>query len=128
VRIIRCGVIRGIVNATLAGALGRVRRAVFTVWTDPIPPERLLRALLLQAFYWIRSERQRVQRNEIDLLFRWLVGLDVDDPSSDVTATKRTRTKRPITRAPFQQPVSDAGCTVVTGSLRLAEVSLTGIH
>jgi transposase len=44
-----------------------------------IPPERLLRALLLQAFYTIRSERQLVKRIEFDLLFRWFVGLGVDD-------------------------------------------------
>lgn len=45
--------------------------------------ERLLRALLLQAFYSIRSERQLVERIEFDLLFRWFVGLGVDDPVGD---------------------------------------------
>jgi transposase len=44
-----------------------------------IPPERLLRAMLLQAFYGIRSERQLMERMEFDLLFRWFVGLGVDD-------------------------------------------------
>jgi transposase len=47
---------------------------------DSIPPERLPRALLLQAFYSIRSERQLVEQIEFDLLFRWFVGLGVDDP------------------------------------------------
>src|SRR5215212_8476440 len=40
-----------------------------------IPPEMLLRAMLLQAFYTIRSERQLMERMEFDLLFRWFVGL-----------------------------------------------------
>jgi transposase len=48
-----------------------------------IPPEMLLRALLLQAFYSIRSERQLMERLEYDLLFRWFVGLGVDDPVWD---------------------------------------------
>ncbi len=45
-----------------------------------IPPEKLLRAMLLQAFYSIRSERQLMERLEFDLLFRWFVGLGIDDP------------------------------------------------
>ena len=44
-----------------------------------IPPERLLRAMLLQAFYGIRSERQLMERMEFDLWFRWFVGLDVEE-------------------------------------------------
>ena len=45
-----------------------------------IPPEQLLRALLVQAFYSIRSERQLMEQLNYNLLFRWLVGLSVDDP------------------------------------------------
>lgn len=45
-----------------------------------IPPEQLLRALLLQAFYTIRSERQLLEQLNYNLLFRWFVGLSVDDP------------------------------------------------
>jgi len=44
-----------------------------------IPPEMLLRAMLLQAFYTIRSERLLMERLEFDLLFRWFVGLSIDD-------------------------------------------------
>src|SRR5262245_5545883 len=44
-----------------------------------IPPERLLRALLLQALYTIRSERQLIEQIEYNLLFRWFVGLGIDD-------------------------------------------------
>ncbi|MBF2756102.1 MAG: IS5 family transposase [Gammaproteobacteria bacterium AqS3] len=45
-----------------------------------IPPEQLLRALLLQIFFSIRSERLLVERIDYDLLFRWFVGLGMDDP------------------------------------------------
>jgi len=45
-----------------------------------IAPEQLLRALLLQAFYSIRSERQLMEQLNYNLLFRWFVGLSVDDP------------------------------------------------
>lgn len=56
-----------------------------------IPPERLLRALLLQAFYGIRSERQIMERLDYDLLFRWFVGLGIDDAAWDQTTFGKNR-------------------------------------
>jgi transposase len=56
-----------------------------------IPPERLLRALLLQAFYSVRSERQLMEQLDYNLLFRWFVGLGVDDPVWDVTVFTKNR-------------------------------------
>jgi transposase len=56
-----------------------------------IPPERLLRAMLLQAFYGIRSERQLMDRIEFDLLFRWFVGLGVDEAVWDHSSFSRNR-------------------------------------
>jgi len=56
-----------------------------------VPPERLLRAMLLQAFYGIRSERQLMERMEFDLLFRWFVGLGVDDPVWDHSSFTKNR-------------------------------------
>lgn len=56
-----------------------------------IPPERLLRAMLLQAFYGIRSERQLMERMEFDLLFRWFAGLGVDDPAWDHSTFTKNR-------------------------------------
>jgi transposase len=56
-----------------------------------IPPERLLRALLLQAFYSVRSERQLIEQLDYNLLFRWFVGLGVDDPVWDVTVFTKNR-------------------------------------
>jgi transposase len=56
-----------------------------------IPPERLLRALLLQAFYSVRSERQLMEQLEYNLLFRWFVGLSLDDQIWDVTVFTKNR-------------------------------------
>ena len=50
-----------------------------------IPPERLLRALLLQIFYTVRSERMLMEQLNYNMLFRWFVGLNLDDPVWDVT-------------------------------------------
>jgi transposase len=56
-----------------------------------IPPERLLRALLLQALYSIRSERQLMEQLDYNLLFRWFVGLNADDGVWDVTVFTKNR-------------------------------------
>jgi transposase len=84
-------VIRGIVNATLAALSGEFDALYSPFGRESIPPERLLRALLLQAFSTIRSERQWVERIEFDLLFRWFVGLGVDDPVWDATTFTKNR-------------------------------------
>ena len=56
-----------------------------------IPPERLLRALLLQALYSIRSEIQLMEQINYNLLFRWFVGLNPDDEVWDVTVFTKNR-------------------------------------
>src|SRR6478752_10210833 len=56
-----------------------------------IAPERLLRALLLQAFYTVRSERQLMEQLDYNLLFRWFVGLSIDDPVWDATVFCKNR-------------------------------------
>jgi transposase len=56
-----------------------------------IPPEMLQRSMLLQAFYSIRSERQLMERLEFDLLFRWFVGLGVDDAAWDRSPFSKNR-------------------------------------
>ena len=56
-----------------------------------IAPEKLLRALLLQAFYSIRSERQLMEQLEFNLLFRWFVGLGLDDRVWDATVFTKNR-------------------------------------
>ena len=56
-----------------------------------IPPEMLLRAMLLQAFYSVRSERQLMERLEFDLLFRWFVGLGIDEAAWDHSTFTKNR-------------------------------------
>jgi transposase len=56
-----------------------------------IAPERLLRAMLLQAFYSVRSERQLMERLDTDLLFRWFVGLAIDEPIWDASVFTKNR-------------------------------------
>jgi transposase len=56
-----------------------------------IPPVKLLRAMLLQAFYSICSERQLMVRPEFDLLFRWFVGVGVDDAAWDHSVCSKNR-------------------------------------
>jgi transposase len=83
--------IREIANAALKD-LTRDFTRVYTNFGRPsIPPERLLRAMLLQTFYGIRSERQLMERMEFDLLFRWFVGLGVDDPVWDHSSFTKNR-------------------------------------
>jgi len=56
-----------------------------------IPPEHLLRALLLQAFFSVRSERQLMEQLTYNMMFRWFVGLSMDAPVWDVTVFTKNR-------------------------------------
>ena len=72
--------IRRVINEVLT-TLDREFAGLYAAEGRPsIAPERLLRALLLQAFYTIRSERQLMEQLHYNLLYRWFVGLGVDDP------------------------------------------------
>jgi transposase len=84
--------IREIANAAL-GELNKDFEALYPqgMGRPSIPPERLLRAMLLQAFYGIRSERQVMERMEFDLLFRWFVGLGVDEAAWDHSSFTKNR-------------------------------------
>jgi len=78
-------VIREIVNDVLAGLWSDFEAAYSHTGRPSIPPEQLLRALLLQAFYSLRSERQLMEQLNFNILFRWFVGLGMDDPVWDAT-------------------------------------------
>src|ERR1700748_3963553 len=83
--------IREIANAAL-GDLSKDFDGLYTDFGRPgLAPERLLRGMLLQAFYGIRSERQLMERLEFDLLFRWFVGLGVDDQVWDHSTFSKNR-------------------------------------
>lgn len=72
-----------IVNEALS-ALEREFAALYSPIERPsLPPEKLLRAMLLQAFYSIRSQRLLMVRLDYDLLLRWFVGIGVDDAAWD---------------------------------------------
>src|SRR5437868_5444864 len=84
-------VIRAIAIAALKSLSGEFQQLYSPLGRESIPPERLLRALLLQAFYSIRSERLLVERIDHDLLFRWFVGLGIEDPVWDATTFTKNR-------------------------------------
>lgn len=83
--------IREIVNAALTDLSVDFGKLYTDFGRPSIAPERLLRAMLLQAFYGVRSERQLMERLEFDLLFRWFVGLGVDDPVWDHSTFSKNR-------------------------------------
>src|SRR5262245_64745606 len=72
--------IRTLVNEVLVALDGEFAELYAGGGRPSIAPERLLRALLLQAFYTIRSERQLMEQIDYNLLYRWFVGLGVDEP------------------------------------------------
>ena len=63
-----------------------------------IPSERLLRVLLLQALYSVRSERQLMERLDYDLLFRWFVGLSMDERVWDESLLSRAVSQAGVTQ------------------------------
>ena len=83
--------IRELANEALSELSGDFEALYAPFGRPSIPPEKLLRALLLQAFYTLRSERQLMERLEFDLLFRWFVGLGVDDPAWDHSVFSKNR-------------------------------------
>ncbi|MFO1040109.1 MAG: IS5 family transposase [Geminicoccaceae bacterium] len=80
-----------ITDAALQALNGEFHQLYASNGRPSIAPEKLLRALLLQAFYSIRSERQLMEQLDYNLLFRWFVGLGVDDPVWDVTVFTKNR-------------------------------------
>jgi transposase len=83
--------IRQLVNDVLASLDAEFARLYSAFGRESIPPERLLRALLLQALFTIRSERQLMEQLDYNLLFRWFVGLGIDDPVWVATVFTKNR-------------------------------------
>ena len=83
--------IRLLVNETL-GSMERDFAGLYAgIGRPSIAPEKLLRAMLLQAFYSVRSERLLMERLEFDLLFRWFVGIGVEEPAWDHSTFSKNR-------------------------------------
>lgn len=83
--------IRPLVNAALERLSAEFDAIYAEAGRPSIPPERLLRALLLQAFFSVRSERQLMEQLAYNMMFRWFVGLSMDAPIWDVTVFTKNR-------------------------------------
>ncbi len=84
-------VIRAIVDEALEVLSAQFDRLYAPQGRPSIPPEKLLRALLLQAFFGLRSERQLIEQLDYNLLFRWFVGLSMDAPVWDASTFSKNR-------------------------------------
>jgi transposase len=98
--------IRKLVDAVLTRMSKSLDQLYSEVGRPSIPPERLLRALLLQVFYSIRSERLLMEQLNYNLLFRWFVGLAIDDRVWDATVYTKNRDRllnQEVARSFFNQ-------------------------
>ena len=84
-------VIRPLANAALDRLSPAFSKLYSAIGRPSIPPEQLLRALLLQAFFTVRSERQLMEQLTYNMMFRWFVGLSMDAPVWDVTVFTKNR-------------------------------------
>jgi len=83
--------IRALVDVALERMDAELSKLYAATGRPSIAPERLLRAQLLMVLYSIRSERQLMEQLNYNLLFRWFVGLEMDDPVWDVTVFTKNR-------------------------------------
>src|SRR4029079_10488877 len=83
--------IRTLVNEALSALEHEFTGVYSPIGRPSITPEKLLRAMLLPGFYSIRSERLLMERLEYDLLFRWFVGIGVDDAAWDHSVFSKNR-------------------------------------
>jgi transposase len=83
--------VRTLVDAVLRELSPQFQKLYSHTGRPSIPPERLLRALLLQVLYSIRSERMLMEQLDYNLLFRWFVGLSMDDAIWDPTVFTKNR-------------------------------------
>jgi transposase len=103
--------IRQMTDAIFDRLSPRFDRLYSNIGRPSIPPEQLLRALLLQGFYTVRSEALLMEQLQYNLLFRWFVGLSMDDPVWDATTFSKNRERLlagDIADAFFREVVADA--------------------
>ena len=103
--------IRAMVDTALRELSPEFARLYPKTGRPSIPPEKLLRALLLQMLYSVRSERQLMEQLDYNLLFRWFVGLSMDDPVWDPTVFTKNRERLlrgDIARAFFERVLAQA--------------------
>jgi transposase len=117
---------RQLTNAALAELEPRLSALYEGIGRPSVPPERLLRAVLLQLLYSIRSERQLVERLEFDMLFRWFVGLSIDEKVFDASTFSKNR-DRLLTHEIAQEFLSSLlGLPEVKGLLSAEHFSVDG--
>ncbi len=103
--------IRRMTDAVFARLSPRFDRLYSDIGRPSIPPEKLLRALLLQALYTVRSERLLMEQLQYNLLFRWFVGLGMDDAVWNPTTFTKNRDRLldgDIAEAFFQEVLAEA--------------------
>ena len=104
-------VIRQLTDEVLKRLWGRFEEMYSWTGRPSIPPEKLLRALLLQVLYTIRSERLLMEQLDYNLLFRWFVGLNMDDPVWVPTVFSKNRDRLlagDVAEAFFDQVLAEA--------------------
>jgi len=104
--------IRRMTDAALERLSSRFDRLYSTIGRPSIPPEQLLRALLLQMLYSIRSERLLMEELDYSVLYRWFVGLSLDDPIWDATTFTKNRDRL------LDGDVADAFFAEVLGAIK----------
>ena len=110
-RTIRCARSAALVDEVLRDMSREFDGLYATIGRPSIPPERLLRAQLLQIFYSIRSERLLMEQLDYNLLFRWFVGLEMDEPIWAPTVFTKNRDRllnQEIARRFFRRVVERA--------------------
>jgi len=98
--------IRRMVDEVLKGLSRRFDKLYSSTGRPSVAPEKLLRTLLLQVLYTVRSERLLLEQLDYNLLFRWFVGLNMDDPVWDATVFCKNRErllKGEVAQAFFEQ-------------------------
>src|SRR5436189_5573980 len=103
--------IRALVNEVLVALSGRFDELYSHTGRPSIAPEYLLRATLRQAFFTVRSERQLMEQIDYNLLFRWFVGLSMDDAVWDASTFSKNRERMlegDIAEAFFQGVLGEA--------------------
>jgi transposase len=103
--------VRRMTDAIFGRLSARFDRLYSDIGRPSIPPEKLLRALLLQGLYTVRSDRLLMEQLHYNLLFRWFVGLGMDDPVWDATTFTKNRDRLlegDIAAAFFTEVLADA--------------------
>jgi len=103
--------IRRVVDGALERMSPRLQKLYSRTGRPSIPPEKLIRALLLQVLYTIRSERQLIEHLNYNILYRWFVGLGLDDRVWDATTFTKNRDRLlhgEIDKVFFDQVVAEA--------------------